>query len=197
MQATLLILCCIMAQFKPAESAYGTEFCRSQRIQLRLATRDTISPLKLDLETTNFKDMNVLFIHDTAVTADGMKTEMGKCYGELMQFMRENELRPLKFMAWYYVVRPPWTIDIAIETNEIPAHLSGRIQSRIQPGGAVLIAHTQGPYDQLDTAYSEIENWLKRNKRTAKGSPFEVYLNDPGSVKDASELRTDIYQPLQ
>jgi effector-binding domain-containing protein len=29
----------------------------------------------------------------------------------------------------------------------------------------------------------KIENWLKENKRKAKGNPFEVYLNDPSAVK--------------
>jgi len=197
MQATLLILCCITMLFKSTGSADRQGFCCSQKFQSRPLAADTISPLKLELEKTNFKDMNVLFIHDTAVTTAGLTAAMVKGYGELMQFMQQNELQPLKFMAWYYSSQPPWFIDIAIETNKTPTHLSARIQSRIQPGGDLLIAHTQGPYEQLDKAYAEIANWLRQNNRTAKSTPFEVYLNDPGSVKDPSELKTDIYQPLQ
>ncbi|MGZ8518270.1 MAG: GyrI-like domain-containing protein, partial [Chitinophagaceae bacterium] len=64
-------------------------------------------------------------------------------------------------------------------------------------GGDVLIAHTWGPYDQVGQAYLKIENWLKENNRKPKGNPFEVYLNDPAAVKSPSEIRTDVYQPLE
>jgi len=55
----------------------------------------------------------------------------------------------------------------------------------------------QGPYTQLGEAYNQIESWLKQNNRMARGNPFEIYLNDPSTVKDPSEIKTDIYQPLQ
>jgi effector-binding domain-containing protein len=157
---------------------------------------DTVAPVKLQLEKTNFKDMTVLFIKDTAFTTPAIQKILGNGYGELMQFTRKNQLQPLKFMAWYYAMMPPWPVDIAIETDKAPAELTGRIQSRIQPGGEVLIAHMSGPYDQVGQAYEQIESWLKENKRKAKGHPFEVYINDPNSVKDPSEIRTDVYQPI-
>jgi effector-binding domain-containing protein len=88
-------------------------------------------------------------------------------------------------------------LDIAIETDRVPAQLGGRIQSRIQPGGEVLIAHMWGPYGQAGQAYGQIENWLKENKRKPKGSPFEVYVNDPNIAKNPSEIQTDICQPIE
>jgi effector-binding domain-containing protein len=142
--------------------------------------------------------MAVLYIHDTAETTEAVKDVLGKGYGELMQFIGANKLQPIKFMAWYYAIQPPWPIDIAVETNKITGQLlSGRIRSRIQPGGEVVIAHMRGPYDQVSLAYIQIENWLKKNKRKAKGSPFEVYLNDPNTVKSPAEIQTDIYQPIE
>ena len=112
-----------------------------------------------------------------------------------MQYAQENKLQPFKFVAWYYSTRPPWQMDIAVETARIPAELSGRIKSRIQQGGEVLIAHMWGPYDKVGQAYLKIENGLKENKRKAKGNPFEIYINDPSAVKSPSEIKTDIYQP--
>lgn len=166
-------------------------------IQTTITTRDTIIPVKVQLEKTSFKDMAVLFIHDTATTTENIKDVLGKSYGELMQFIQQNRLQPQKFLAWYYSMQPPWPMDVAVETINIPANLSGRIQSRIQKGGEVLLAHMWGPYDQVSNAYLKIESWLKENKRIAKGSPFEVYLNDPSAVKSPSEIRTDIYQPIE
>ncbi|MDP4262575.1 MAG: GyrI-like domain-containing protein [Bacteroidota bacterium] len=160
-------------------------------------TQDTLAPVKVELEKTSIKDMPVLFIHDTAATTEAIKDVLGKAYGELMQYTGQNKLQPMKFLAWYYSMQPPWSIDIAVETDRIPAQLNGRIQSRIQQGGEVLIAHMWGAYDQVGQAYIQIGNWLRQNKRRVKGNSFEVYINDPSTVKSSSEIRTDIYQPLE
>jgi len=158
---------------------------------------DTLVPVKIQLEKTAFNDMQVLFINDTAATTAAISDKSGKAYGELMQFIQENKLQPQKFMAWYYAMQPPWPMDIAVETNSIPAQMSGRIQSKTQPGGNVIIAHMWGPYNQVGQAYHKIESWLKETKYKAKGKPFEVYLNDPSTVKSPFEIQTDIYQPIE
>lgn len=160
-------------------------------------TQDTLTPVKVELEKTSVTDMQVLFIKDTAPDNEAIKDILGKGYGELMQFIQTNQLKPVKFMTWYYAMQPPWPVDIAVETDKIPAELKGRIQSRIQPGSEVIIAHMWGPYDKVEEAYIHIFNWMKRNNRKAKGAPFEVYLNDPVSVKSPMEIRTDVYQPLE
>lgn len=156
--------------------------------------QDTV---KVVMEKTQFKDMTVLYITDTSQTTEAISGVLGKGYGELMQYMQQNKLLPVKFIAWYYSTQPPWQMDIAVETNNIPAQLSGRIKSRIQPGGNVIIAHMWGPYDQVSKAYIRIETWLKENNKKPKGNPFEVYLNDPSAVSSPSEIRTDIYQPVE
>ena len=156
--------------------------------------RDTV---RVELESTTFKDMSVLYINDTATSTEAIKNVLGKDYGELMQCISINKLQPLKFMAWYYSTQPPWYMDAAVQTPGAPEQITGRIKSRIQKGGEVIIAHMWGPYDQVGKAYSKIEIWMKENNRKAGSAPFEVYLNDPAAVKSPSEIRTDVYQPLQ
>jgi len=158
---------------------------------------DTIVPVKIQLEKTTFNDMVILFIPDTATETQAMASVLGKDYAELMKHAQENQLKLRKFMAFYYSAQPPWIMDIAVETDKMPSELQGRIKSRVEKGGEVLIAHMWGPYSEAGQAYTEIKNWLKQNKRIARENPFEVYLNDPAMVKDPSEIQTDIYQPLQ
>jgi effector-binding domain-containing protein len=160
------------------------------------AHKDTV-PVKIQLEGTSFNDMSILFISDTARQTQEIGSIFNKDYGELMKFIRENQLTLKKFLAFYYSAQSPWIVDIAVETDKLPSTLKGRIQSRIEKGGEVLIAHMWGPYSELSQAYSQIRNWLNKNNRMAKGYPFEVYINDPFTVKDPSEIQTDIYQPLQ
>jgi effector-binding domain-containing protein len=164
---------------------------------LTFLPQDTVAPVKIQLEKTSFDDMSILFISDTAVQTQDLGPTFSKDYAELMRFVQQNQLAPKKFLAWYYSTQSPWIMDIAVETDKIPSELKGRISSRIEKGGEVLIAHMWGPYSELSRAYMQIKNWLKENSRIARGAPFEVYLNDPSIVKDPSEIKTDIYQPLQ
>jgi len=159
--------------------------------------QDTVAPVKIKLEKSSFGDMFILFIPDTAKQMQDIGPIFSKGYSELMKYAKEGQLQPKKFLAWYYSRQPPWIMDIAVETDKLPSELKGRIKSRIEKGGELLIAHMWGPYSELGKAYTQIENWLKQNNRTARSDPFEVYLNDPLSVKDPSEIQTDIYQPLR
>lgn len=192
--ACIIVIAVLFSFGMPAKQA-DVLSCPDAKTNINIL--DTIIPVKVQLEKTSFKDMSVLFINDTAATTEAIKDVLGKGYGELMQFIQQNKLQPQKFMAWYYSLQPPWPMDVAVETVSLPPKLSGRVQSRILKGGDVLIAHMWGPYDQVSNAYVKIENWLKENKRKAKGNPFEVYLNDPSAVKSPSEIRTDIYQPIE
>ncbi len=170
---------------------------KSHHREIVFLQRDTIAPVKIQLEKTSFKDMSILFISDTAEEMKDLGSILSKGYGELIKYAQENQLKLKKMMAWYYSVQAPWKMDIAIETDKLPVELSGRVRSRIEKGGEVLIAHMWGPYSELSQAYIQIQNWLNQNKRIARDPPFEVYLNDPSTVKDPSEIQTDIYQPLQ
>jgi effector-binding domain-containing protein len=195
MKQVLFLFCgaIILIAFKPTDG----HFISPSNIKSKKMVQDTIVPVKVELEKTTCKDMKVLFIKDTAPTTEAIQEIIGKGYAELMQYITDNQLKPEKFMAWYYAMQPPWPMDIAVETDKIPAELKGRIQSRIQPGGEVVIAHVWGPYDQVGTAYTAIAEWMKKNYRKAKASPFEVYLNDPFAVKSPMEIRTDVYQLIE
>jgi effector-binding domain-containing protein len=153
--------------------------------------------VKIEIEQTAITDMKILFITDTAITTSNIKDVWGKGYEEIMLFIHQNGLEPKKFLAWYKTYQQPWLMDVAAEVNEIPQELSGRIHSKVIPGGEVVIAHMWGPYNQVGKAYSAIEQWLKTNNRKAKSAPFEVYVNDPNTVKSPAEIQTDIYQPIE
>ena len=158
---------------------------------------DTVVPVKVRLEKTNFNDFVILFISDTAKQLEDVGAVFQRGYTELMKYAHENQLKTRKFLAWYYSCEPPWIMDIGVETDKLPSELNGRVKSKIEKGGEVLIAHMRGPYTQLGEGYVQIENWLKQNNRMARCNPFEIYLNDPFTVIDPSEIQTDICQPLQ
>lgn len=75
--------------------------------------------------------------------------------------------------------------------------LTGKIKGKTIKGGDAIVVHYQMPYDQIAAAYAAISKWLNENNKKALEQPFEVYLNDPVTVKDPQQLRTDVYQRIQ
>ncbi len=64
-------------------------------------------PVKIELEKTNFRDMRVLYIKETAPTKEAIKDILAKGYDELMRYVKVHRLKSRKFMAWYYSKNSP------------------------------------------------------------------------------------------
>jgi effector-binding domain-containing protein len=190
MKPCIIIAAFLLAAFRPLPS-----YAKKNNIHLitYIMSHDTIRQPVITLEKAILKPMNILFVTDSSKIAElGKAFEKG--YGELFAFAGANRLQPGKVMAFYHSYTDPVSVEIAIEVDKIPGRLTGRIQSKILSGGEAVIAHYTGPYEQMEIPYNAIMKWLKDNNKQARGLPFESYLNDPATVKDKYELKTDIYQ---
>lgn len=163
---------------------------------LKLMFQDTAKRTHVELEQVALRPINVLYIRDTAAMA-GLSEVFEKDYGEIFTFIGEKGLTPGRVMAFYLNYQNPITLEAAVEVDQVPAKLSGRIKAKVVPGGDAVVAHYTGPYEELEKPYNEIGNWLKENGLEAREIPFEVYLNGPKDVRDAYELKTDVYQLLK
>lgn len=143
------------------------------------------------------QSMNVVYVTDTALTVESFSPKMGKGYGTLFTLIGQQQLKPGKIMAIYHNMAPPWVFDIAVEVDKAPGQLSSGVQFKIIAGGDAVLVHYKGPYEQIEKAYLQIEEWLKKNNKQKAGPPVEVYLNDPATVKDKNELLTDVYQLIK
>ena len=160
-------------------------------------SEDTARKPAITLEESAVAPMIVLVIKDTAATTNDISAVLSKSYPELFTFVRQNGLKPGKLMAFYYSSQPPFVMEAGVEIDKMPNQTGGRIKINKVNGGNALIAHYSGPYDQIEIAYTAISNRLKEKNKVAGAPPFEVYLNDPYSVKDPFNLKTDVYQLLQ
>lgn len=143
------------------------------------------------------QSINVVYVTDTAVTIESFSPKMGKGYGTLFTLIGQQQLKPGKIMAIYHNITPPWIFDIAVEVDKVPEQLTGGVQFKTIAGGDAVVVHYKGPYEQIEKAYLQIEEWLKKNNKQKAGPPMEVYLNDPATVKDKNELLTDVYQLIK
>jgi effector-binding domain-containing protein len=169
----------------PAFSASAIFFC------------DTSRKPSWTLEESVSDTMNLLFIRDTVWTYDSLQVKLGKDYSELFSFIFQHGLNPGKILATYFSSSSPIVFEPAVEIRKVPAQSLGRVRFKKTNGGKVIIAHFQGPYSEIRKAYQEILNFMKAKNKEADGPPFEVYLNDPSSVKDPYDLKTDLYQPIR
>lgn len=158
---------------------------------------DTTRRPLISVEKTVLKPMKLLVIPETVFQEDEIGPIMNNDYDELFACIKKNSLQPGKVIAFYYAGDMPFTLDVAVEVNELPGILTGRIKALEIESGDAVVVHYQGPYVQLGVAYAELDRWLMANKRKAVQAPFEAYLNYPGAIKDQWELRTDLYQRIK
>jgi effector-binding domain-containing protein len=72
----------------------------------------------------------------------------------------------------------------------------GRVTPSSLPGGDVVSGVHVGPYRDLPRAREALGRWLVKEELTPEGSPWEVFLTEPGLERDPSKWRTEITQPV-
>lgn len=89
------------------------------------------------------------------------------------------------------------TFDIEVGVPVAEAGVSeGEILAGELPGGFAAMTTHVGPYDALGEAHNALRQWVRWERRTMAGPPWEVYVTDPAEVEDPSLWRTDLYLPL-
>lgn len=159
--------------------------------------QDTNQKLTYIPEMVTLPSFKVLTIKDTAFKTEDIGRLMNKSYAELFAYIDRHQLKAGKVMAFYYTAQLPLIFDAGVEANRLPVELTGKIKAKKIKGGDAIVVHYQGPYDKIGAAYMSITKWLQENNKKALEQPFEVYLNDPVTVKDPQLLRTDVYQRIQ
>src|SRR5262245_27719360 len=76
------------------------------------------------------------------------------------------------------------------------ANPSGQVGTSELPGGPAALAVHHGPYDQLGATYSALHDWIHAQGREDGPGPWESYVDDPGTVADPADVRTEVYWPL-
>jgi effector-binding domain-containing protein len=151
------------------------------------------------IEEKTMPGMVVLLVRDSA----GPKTYekvMGKGFGELMAFTKSNKIKcighPFAIYIKYDTVTMNGTMDMGFIVEKADKG-KGRIRVEKIPSQNVVMAHYFGPYDKTGDTYRVLSQYIKEAEKEITGGPWEIYVNDPMTVKDPAKLETDILFPVK
>jgi AraC family transcriptional regulator len=73
---------------------------------------------------------------------------------------------------------------------------AGGVLSETLPAGPAAVTIHSGPYDQLQSAYAALEEWMAANGFHPAGAPWEAYLNDPADHPNPQDWKTEVCWPV-
>ncbi len=138
----------------------------------------------------------ILAVKDSCAAADIGKT-LGGLYGEIGVVMRKNKLdfagAP---MAYFYSFTPEKTVlEAAIPVaKEIKGE--GRVKGRTTTAGKAVVVSFFGDYALMSEAMPSIQQYMKANKLVQAGPECDIYITDPGNVKDKIQIETKMVFPV-
>jgi effector-binding domain-containing protein len=197
MKLLLGLMYILLGAFRFYAIPVDSDLMSPEQERVNSTEQDTTKKMIYIPEKVTLNSFKVLTVADTAFKTEDIGRLLNKDYQELFSYIDRRKLKAGKVMAFYYSSQLPFVFDAAVEVNSLPVKLTGRIKGKKIKGGDAIVVHYQGSYDQVGAAYTAITKWMKENNKKALEQPFEVYLNDPLTVKDPQQLRTDVYQRIQ
>ena len=132
----------------------------------------------------------------TICAVEKLPEVLGPAYNEIGSYLDELREPPagMPFVIYYNMDMQALDIEIGFPVSKA---LEGKdkIQSSAIPGGRAITCLYTGPYEQMVSAYEEINTWIEENGYQPSGVVYEFYLNSPMDVPP-SELQTEIVFPL-
>ncbi len=133
----------------------------------------------------------------TQVAVENMPQIIGQAYGAIIQYAGELGAQPAgaPFVAYHNMDRQNMDVEIGFPfTEKLPG--KGDIQASEIPGGRLAACLHVGPYDKMEGAYAELQQWMLMNGYESAGVGYEFYLNDPQTTPP-DLLETQLVFPLK
>jgi hypothetical protein len=181
----------------------------------KIAERKKVNPKPenrppiVNIVDTTLPKTIIIYAKDSAATFERISLKLGNIYGvKLPQYIKKNNLKTAGApMAWFKKQsagsggKAPYFFEAGVPVNKKGAKAVAGVQVREMAAGKVVIAHFYGPFELLPQGYDAVKEWMKDNKKTAAGAPYEIYITDPvdknGKPIDPYKIQTDIIFPIR
>lgn len=146
-----------------------------------------------DVPATNY------LAYRAKATKDDISIIIGQSYGKIGEIMAKEKLEMAGAPACIYYKNDPKEFEFDA-VMAISAEPKGDIKPCTLlkvPAQKALVYNYYGSYMEMFPAYEKMMTHIKDNKLTQNGSPWEVYIGDPGVEKDPKKILTKIYIPVK
>lgn len=138
------------------------------------------------------------------VQQEAISLKMGEMFGVIMKYMSDNNIpqsgMPLTVYKEMNSEQGTTILSTGIPVAErviVPwnnAVLCGKL-----PKGKMIKTVLTGNYTNLDEAWKKAYTYMTQNeiKPTWNSEAFEIYMNDPGAVKNPAKWVTNLYIPVK
>ena len=162
---------------------------------------ETQRPPIINITDTLSEKRLVIYMKDSAATVERIGLKLPQILGfKLDAVIKKNKIHATgRPMAWYNSNKAPYFFEAGIPVDKKPTKQPSNVYIREIGVDSVTIAHFYGNYNQLSLAYEAVEDWLKSHKKSLRGKPYEIYIDDPsdkdGKMKDPYKVQTDVVFP--
>ena len=150
----------------------------------------------LEVEETRLTPQPAVVIRAKA-RADALGPVMGELLPAVLAFVQSSEAEPAgpPFCRYLSMGGEEWEFECGMAVTR-PVEGRDRFEAAELPGGDAVTTTHVGPYDTLGQSWDALGAWLAEQGKVGGGAPWELYLTDPGEVRNPAEWRTQLVMPL-
>lgn len=163
-------------------------------------TENTKEEVSYEVNEIDVTSEWVVSITTKQTTVPEIANVLGKSYGDIFTFLSEAKIEmgiPRAYSHNWLGLDKPFDLEAAIPVTDSTLKVKSPMELRKTYSGKALKVVYFGAYENMHNAYTAIEKYMEENSLTPNGSPWEVYIGDPGVEKDMSKVQTDIYMPVK
>lgn len=155
--------------------------------------------IMMEVSIKQAEPMNVAYL-----SMHGPYSQMPQALGVLYRFAGEQGLAPTGAPRAVYFTPPDveapgpdWEVwaPVASAVSDVAPDANG-LGTRRVPGKLVASTMHKGPYEDLESTYSSLCEWIADHGYEIVGAPEEIYLSDPAEVPPEAYL-TEIQFPVK
>ena len=135
-----------------------------------------------------------------STTPEGLGATLGEILPEVWNYVTEKGITPAGPPITRYFTYTDTAVDlegIMPVSEPVAVEDGGRVRSGELPAGRAATTVHVGPYETISDSYDALHEWIGEQGLEAIGACWEVYLTDPTTVSDPSQIRTEIYWPVK
>ena len=129
-----------------------------------------------------------------SATATEMPTIFAKGYRQILQYLNEIKVEPTgeQFAIYYTLDLRHLDVEFGYPVSKVLPD-KGNIKSSETPSGKAVKCLHIGAYNQVQSSYRALTEWIKDNGYEAEGIAYEKYLSNLISTSP-EHLKTEVYQ---